>query len=914
MDMRLTEQANPVTSAQASSTMTESSSSSSRFNQRSPPQPRKRNWLQKLKHSVGRKSRQGLLRWFNSQRRDLLDGLQNEDSDKVTNLVQLLSLPLEIADLESCLKLGVDGALREQCASKSPDCNDEVSFQMGQLDEDAEFLAKLLVGDDATLAYSRDAQDILEALQPHPTSSRYGRTVLSIKGGSKGPFGLGKTAQLTALVLMIAQILIGAQLLLRYRKRKNLHGSTDPASSDLIPSTSSTTKPSTTIQNRPARRRSAPMLAPENCEDVFNESIPSLSPGTVVQSMDTPNASKPAPVLVVDTGPMPSLKKHLSQNQDQKRQQQHDHDDDRTAETDSLSLSEGVPQKLEETNSNHSRSNHSQEKCGTRTSYVQKGNVLALLSFEGGTRDELDAGSNRTMRSTNQTENTTSTATTIAFNTTAKPSFLQDQFAMRMKKLKSDLFNVRKEQKTQLQDSAQHVQSRCQESNVQYSDLTERLEALTRSIQVKNSGAPLRGQIHVQLEQSAPSMSRPGSPRLRSSSPALVQAQAQVDANNEERAKLLNQVATLQQDLQAHQDKHAQDLQQKEVKLAELSTRIQFLSHELERRVLRAKQVETQLEQIKKQETNVCAEQTDLLAIQQQQSQLSQELSDIKRKFADKEAECQQLLQKLRQVPPLSSSNTLAQNEASAQEHRFLMKELEEQLEKQDKMNQRSFEMTQMLETKRADIILRTKNLEQKSRDIEVRRMKVQQMEAAAAQQQQVSSAASVASSSSRANASTEELEELLHELQSRYDLQAIECKKLNDLLSSKTKQLQEKEKSCHELTTRLEKLTAELQEKELKIEQLEQDVQDKQDLAAQNDAITSELQMQQDLQEKMNQTTLQMIRLLEEKDQSNAQLTHKLEAVTTELHNSKKGMDNSSNSRSSNSSSSNSSSSDSSC
>ena len=37
-----------------------------------------------------------------------------------------------------------------------------------------------------------------------------------------------------------------------------------------------------------------------------------------------------------------------------------------------------------------------------------------------------------------------------------------------------------------------------------------------------------------------------------------------------------------------------------------------------------------------------------------------------------------------------------------------------------------------------------------------------------------------------------------------------------------------------------------------------------------------------------MNQTTLQMIKLLEEKEQSNADLTVKLEALTEELHQSK--------------------------
>ena len=44
-------------------------------------------------------------------------------------------------------------------------------------------------------------------------------------------------------------------------------------------------------------------------------------------------------------------------------------------------------------------------------------------------------------------------------------------------------------------------------------------------------------------------------------------------------------------------------------------------------------------------------------------------------------------------------------------------------------------------------------------------------------------------------------------------------------------------------------------------------------------------------MQEKMNQTTLQMIQLLEEKEQSNADLTNKLEALTTELNNSKKSL-----------------------
>ena len=851
-----------------------------------------------------------LHKWFESQRHESLASLMNSSSDttssssgneKVNNLKQLLSLPLDVNDLETCLSLGVAGALQETTSPETLDAqlSGNVNLDLVDLDADAEFLAQLLLGEDQPHSDRKttrgQAEELLERLQQPPgaTPASASSSVQSSASARSTGF-VGATAQLTAVVLMIAQVLIGAQLLRRFRKRKSAkHANDQGSNSTLNPHASSESR----RMSVSSRRLSITSQFTEHPGGGFS----TAPPATITETAGMMTATTPTRTNGNASTGTVSLQRHLSQDlkdtdkaRGESPRNNGSHDDDRTAETDSLSLSEGVPQKEDQNLCNESPASADSSILQTHQKEVD---LLAQLSFLGNVAPS---------RSTLQPK-PPPVSNVMQF---------QDKFALRMSKLRQDLFTVKEEQTTKLKDSTVHVKDQYQTTNVQYSDLTERLEKLTQSIQTRRANATAHSNNDDSSEASGtnaaflrsatvktnnrgtttgPAASLPKPMPIQQAS-MLQQAHAQVQANDEEHAKLLTQVTSLQQDLKGQQERHSLILKQREGKMAELNTKIQFLTGEIERREAHAKRMKVETEQESKLQKHLEVLEKQLTASRQQQEKLQQELRASKQQATAKETECQQLLGKLRAVPQPQlktdpSATQTAASAASEEAHHILIKELQEQLEQQDAMNKRTLEMTQLLEAKRADVIAKTLHLEETSKDIQERHAKLKVMEETAASYQQQKSQQSMASVTTGVGGSTEELEAQLKELQDQYVSQSLECEKLNEILMAKSKQLREKEAECLDLTARLEELTEQLEEKEEKIEQLEQDVQDKQDLAAQNEAITSELQVQQELQEKMNQTTLQMIKLLEDKEQANAELTNKLETLTTELNQSKSGL-----------------------
>ena len=93
-------------------------------------------------------------------------------------------------------------------------------------------------------------------------------------------------------------------------------------------------------------------------------------------------------------------------------------------------------------------------------------------------------------------------------------------------------------------------------------------------------------------------------------------------------------------------------------------------------------------------------------------------------------------------------------------------------MQQQDVMNRRTFQMTQLLEDKRCEIVARTKHLTQMSEALEERSIKIEAMEA---KYQAQSNAAS--------DVSTDELEKELAQLQLRYEAQSLECEKINEIV-----------------------------------------------------------------------------------------------------------------------------------
>ena len=197
----------------------------------------------KLKRLVQRNSRKGrkaLLNLLEGHRRDLLDGLAEDASgsshDKVANLRSLLSLPLELSDLETCLHMGVAGALQDSHPASEAQASADTPFNLSAIDADAQFLAQFVVGNDtatSSLASQLAAQDPL----PIFDSLRVPSTVSTRPAAPT--YKLGTMAQLTAVVLMVAQLLIGVQLLRRHRKRTRAHQASASHSRSYLRSNSS---------------------------------------------------------------------------------------------------------------------------------------------------------------------------------------------------------------------------------------------------------------------------------------------------------------------------------------------------------------------------------------------------------------------------------------------------------------------------------------------------------------------------------------------------------------------------------------------------------------------------------------------------------------------------------------------------
>ena len=104
-----------------------------------------------------KKARRALLNVFENQRKDILKGLREEESssDTITNLQALLSLPLELQDLESCLHNGVAGAI----CKKGTNERVQLPFNLSEIDADAEFLAKFVQTLAVRLALAGHDQD-----------------------------------------------------------------------------------------------------------------------------------------------------------------------------------------------------------------------------------------------------------------------------------------------------------------------------------------------------------------------------------------------------------------------------------------------------------------------------------------------------------------------------------------------------------------------------------------------------------------------------------------------------------------------------------------------------------------------------------------------------------------------------------
>jgi len=843
--------------------------------------------------------KQSLHEWFESQRKTSLASLDSSDRDeKVSNLKELLALPLDVDDLQSILRLGVEPALKGQDASDAQ--------LLAYLETDAEFLTRLLLDGDSAMkgTTSIQAERLLARLENASTGTARTSNAVSNYNMAKNKIFVGKTAQITAIVLMVAQVLIGAQLLRRFRKRKTSKRCSAAVHSGSIPNRRMSA--SMCISTYSSERRkisvSSHILPPE----------PETEPPSLDTTLDSPEKVMQTPPRQRNGNSNPSLSNHLDRETNKAKAagtKGHDDNDDdndnRTAETDSLSVSDGVQLKGDQNLSPGPTA------AALIADHQRQMDLLAQLSFSSGTPCPPLPSSCYKPAAAAATQNSLINACIPS-----RPMIMQDKFAQRMSKLKTDLLTVKEEQTSKLQDSTMHVQEKCQETITHYDELSKRLEKLTQSIQTRTLnatgatdtttvGAPLLDE--AQPDDKVSDFSRRSTTKTSNRGPLiminnnnnnridmctsefdyqsdtslqsiqLLEAKAEVKANDEDQAELLKKVSSLQQDLKGQQERHALILQQREAKMAELSKKIEFLGAELDRRNAHARTVKVEQEQDSDMQQRIFVLQKELDFAKQNQEELTEELTKTKRTAAEKELECQQLLAKLRNVTAPSAELSLVYNETTAKEHQELIADLQRQLVEQEEMNKKTLEMAQMLESKRAEVIKRSCELEAETAEIEARRAKLKIMEETAA-------AHNISGSTASNGDTTEELEAQYRELQQAYNSQSLECSKLTELLSNKTKQLAEMEAKCLDLTEQLEEMTEQLSEKDARIEQLEQDVQDKDDLKAQNAAITKELQVQQELQVKMNQTTLEMIQLLEDRGHPNTELTKKLDSLSTEL------------------------------